>query len=335
MLLVMLPLYAGAETAASYNTSPPPARLWLEKMSAAFRQISYRGVFVYQQGGRLETLAVTQQVVNGRVRERLLYLDGQPREMVRDGDKLTYSALGQGVVRFNHGALMPVVARFADPALGNFYQVVYRKNPLDRVAGREAVVLSVIPVDSDRYGYQLWVDKLSGLLLKSIMVDSRGNVMERLQSTGIEPGADLSVAEQAAMDKSNQPRSQAIDMTQAPAQGGVWNWEAGWIPAGFIAKSYTQSPSPVSDYKTDAVIYSDGLASFSVFIEPDETRVLSQASENIGAQAAVSKVFRNGNTYFNVTVVGDIPLGTAERVAVSIRPRRAETGVDKTGAAEE
>ncbi|WP_263078784.1 MucB/RseB C-terminal domain-containing protein [Endozoicomonas sp. Mp262] len=332
-LLVIIPvsIYAKQANPQQYGYQQPP-QFWLEKMSAAFREQSYRGVFVYQEGNRLETLAVTQQAANGKTRERILYLDGLPREMVRSGDQLTYTSLDKGVTRFNHGSLMPMVPKFSDSPVGSYYKVSYSPRQIDRIAGREAVVLSVIPVDHYRYGYQLWLDAQFGLLLKSVMIDSHGKIMERLQFTHIEPGVELSSPELAAMDKSNVTYDQSIDIHKVPDKEGIWNWESGWLPEGFSVKSYSQRPSPVSEHKTDTVIYSDGLASFSVFVEPDETKVLSQASENIGALAAVSKVFRNGETYFHVTVVGEVPLGTAERVAVSVRPKRAGS---KPGVSEE
>ncbi len=315
-------LYAKSVKQQPYAFQQSP-QFWLEQMSDALQQISYRGVFVYQEGNRLETLAITRNASNKQDKERIIYLDGLPREMVKDASRLTYSTLDQGATCFNHsGSLVPMVSKFSDTFSDRYYKVRYADQQIDRVAGRETVVLSVEPSDRYRYGYKLWVDTQSALLVKSVMVDTQGKIMERLQFTHIEPGIELSQLELAAMDKSNIKNDRVIDMESAPADGGIWGWEAGWLPDGFSPMSYSQRPSPVSEHKTDAVIYSDGVASFSVFVEPDETRVLSQASENIGALAAVSKVFRRGETYFHVTVVGEVPLGTAERVAVSVRPKK-------------
>ena len=311
---------------------PKTAKGWLDRVPESASLWTYRGVLVYQVGARLETLAVTHDVDKGVVKERVFYLDGLPREMVRNGDKLTYSTLNNGVTHFEHGSLVPMLGKFADIASGRFYQVGFARQQVDRVAGREAAVIDIVPADRYRYGYRLWVDAQSGLLLKSIMLDSQSNIIERLQFTHIEPGVTLSKPEVAAMDKSNIKHDNVITMQDAASKGGIWGWEAGWIPDGFTVQSASQRPSPVSKHKTDAVIYSDGIASFSVFVEPDETRVLSQAAETIGALAAVSKVFRNGETYFHVTVVGEVPLGTAERVAVSVRPAKVPE-TNKTTAA--
>ncbi len=302
---------------------PKTAEGWLERVAESTKLWTYRGVLVYQVGARLETLAVTHDVEKGRVKERVLYLDGVPREMVKNGDKLTYSTLNKGVTHFEHSSLLPMLGKFSGIGAERFYKVGFARQQIGRVAGREAAIIDIMPVDRYRYGYRLWVDVYSGLPLKSIMLDSQSNIIERFQFTHIEPGVTLSELEKAAMEKSNIQRKDIIDMQRVIKQGGIWGWEAGWIPEGFVVQNASQRPSPVSDHKTDAVIFSDGIASFSVFVEPDETRVLSQASETIGSLAAVSKVFRNGETYFHVTVVGEVPLGTAERIAVSVRPEKA------------
>ncbi|MCK5892892.1 MAG: MucB/RseB C-terminal domain-containing protein [Endozoicomonadaceae bacterium] len=97
-------------------------------------------------------------------------------------------------------------------------------------------------------------------------------------------------------------------------------WAISWVPDGFSRKSYREIVSPASQKPVDSVFYSDGTAAFSVLVEEEVTRVMSQYSEKYGTMAAVSMVFRNGDAYYNVTVVGDIPLDTAERIAVSITP---------------
>ena len=222
---------------------------------------------------------------------------------------------------FQQASLMPMVGRFAKGEFGKNYQL--KPAAIDRVAGRESVQLLVIPTDRFRHGYQLWLDRKTGLMLKSVMVDSEGRIMERMQFTDLDVVRQLSDKELKLLSR-NLPPAEKSDVVHADSgnlDSEVLDWVAGWIPDGFSVQSQSRRDSPVSKRQVDAVNYSDGLASFSVFVEPDETRVLSQAAEQIGAMAAVSKVFRSGNVYFHVTVVGEIPLGTAERIAVSVRPK--------------
>ena len=137
--------------------------------------------------------------------------------------------------------------------------------------------------------------------MKSVMVDSEGRIIERMQFTDLQFSASLSEQEMALLERSSDPVPEESKVTMNTVDSGLaWNWEAGWIPDGFELRNHSKRQSPVSERMVDSVNYSDGLASFSVFVEPDETRVLSQSSEQIGSLAAVSKVFRNNDAYFHV-----------------------------------
>ena len=318
-----LSLVAGSASAASGTAETPEQ--WLEAMSEATRNLTYRGHFVYQQGANLETLSIIhtreKERDSSRELERIRYQDGLPREMVRRGKEIIFASAGREPTRFEHESLMPMVGRFTGKEFRKYYEL--KPASLDRIANREAVQLLVIPTDRHRHGYQLWLDRRTGLMLKSMMIDSEGRIMERMQFTDLEFPETLSESELSQMKRarSTSGKEKLVKLTdednKKPAE---WSWKSGWIPEGFSLRSQSRRKSPVSDQTVDAVNYSDGLASFSIFVEPDETRVLSQATEQIGSMAAVSKVFRSNNSFFHVTVVGEIPLGTAERIAVSVRP---------------
>lgn len=295
----------------------------LERMAASAKRLSFQGEFVYQQGAQLQTLSVIHQAEAENIseKERILYLDGAPREVIRSGHELFFSSYNEGVTRFQHGSLMPVLNKFQSGVSEHFYDL--KIVGIDRVAGREAVLLLVLPKDRFRYGYQLWLDRVSSLLLKSVLVDDQGKIIERLQFTSLSIG-QLPDDVLALLDRKPSSVDETIQIRNNPEHSEKPDvppeWETGWLPDGFVLENSTVRPSPVSKHDVDALIFSDGIANFSVFVEQDDTRVLSQASEQIGALSAVSKIYREGNQYFHVTVVGDIPLGTAERVAVSVRP---------------
>ncbi len=297
----------------------------LERMSVSAKRLSFQGEFVYQQGAQLQTLSVIHQAEDQTAseRERIFYLDGAPREVIRSGNELFFSSYNEGVTKFQHGSLMPVLSKFQSGVSEHFYDL--KIAGVDRVAGREAVLLLVLPKDRFRYGYQLWLDRESSLLLKSVLVDDQGKIIERLQFTSLNIG-NLSNDDLALLDHKPSNVDETIRLRSNPAiglsdkPGAPSKWQTGWLPAGFVLENSSIRPSPMSQHDVDALIFSDGIANFSVFVEQDDTRVLSQASEQIGALSAVSKIYREGNQYFHVTVVGDIPLGTAERVAVSVRP---------------
>ena len=315
-VLVLSLLASSAMSAA--NTQD--AQSLLAKMSDSAQSLSYQGEFVYQQGGHLETLSVIHRAAEQSrpQSERILYLDGAPREVIRAGNELFLSHHNGGVTQLQHGPLVPMLDRFQSGVSGDHYDV--RIVGIDRVAGRETYLLVVVPKDKFRHGYQLWLDRQSSLLLKSELIDSQGMIIERLQFTSLDIGPLSDDAQSHLEQRPNEVDSNVVVNNQSnPAQAPM-SWEAGWLPEGFELHSRAVRSSPVSEHAVDALTFSDGVASFTVFVEPDETGLLSQASEKIGALSAVAKIYREGDQYFHVTVMGDIPLGTAERVAVSVRP---------------
>ena len=314
--MLVFSLLVGSTVSAA-NT--PDAQSLLVKMTDSARELSYQGEFVYQQGGQLETLSVIHMAAgqNQPDRERIIYLDGAPREVIRAGNELFFSHHNGDVAQFQHGSLMPLVERFQSGVSGDYYDLTIVG--IDRVAGREAFLLLVVPKDRFRHGYQLWLDRESSLLLKSELVDSQGKIIERLQFTSLHVGPLSEDAQSHFVHRPTAVDATVVGSQPDPAQV-LLSWETGWLPEGFVQHGRAVRSSPVAEHVVDALTFSDGVASFTVFVEPDDTGLLSQASEKIGALSAVAKIYREGDQYFHVTVMGDIPLGTAERVAVSVRP---------------
>ncbi len=312
-----LSLFASGALSAANS---PDAQSLLAQMADSAQGLNYQGEFVYQQGGRLETLSVIHQAgeQDRPESERIAYLDGAPREVIRAGNELLLSRHDGDVTQFQHSPLMPVVDRFQSGVSGDYYDL--KLVGIDRVAGREAFLLLVLPKDRFRYGYQLWLDRQSSLLLKSELVDNQGKIIERLQFTSLDVG-QLSDDTQALLaQRPTDTTTAAPPAVSSQPEPAAPQWETGWLPEGFVQQNRAVRLSPVSKAAVDSLTFSDGIASFTVFVEPDETGVLNQASEKIGALSAVAKIYREGDQYFHVTVVGDIPLGTAERVAISVRP---------------
>jgi hypothetical protein len=86
-----------------------------------------------------------------------------------------------------------------------------------------------------------------------------------------------------------------------------------WLPPGFIFSGQQQ----VRD-STEMLMYTDGLSAFSVFLEPVGGQLMVEGRAQRGAtNAYMGRVARNGQEY-RVTVVGEIPIAAAERVAAGL-----------------
>ena len=142
------------------------AQDWLTRLGRAEQQQSFQGTFVYERNGSFSTHDIWHRVQNGQVRERLLQLDGSAQEVVRlDGRTQCVS----GTLVAGLGNSSGTSSRSLDPQkLNQFYELaVIGKS---RVAGRNAVIVSITPRDQYRYGFELHLDRETALPLKSLLL---------------------------------------------------------------------------------------------------------------------------------------------------------------------
>lgn len=289
----------------------------LRQASEAWRAGNFRGRFVYVRGNRMDSMQVVHAVFDGVEHERLSHLDNSTAEIIRRGNETISIHPDARMTRFDSATTGGPFRAFAALAgsVSQYYEV--RRAALSRVAGRSADFVDVGPRDIHRYGYRLWVDRETRLPLRYEVVNRRGMPLESVEFVDVETGITV-------------PR----DLFTAPvgADGGVValtllrSTEApmpavapSWLPPGFsVTGSQTQKNG---ELESSAVTYSDGLAAFSVFVEkagPDAKPMGRQ----IGPTVAVSGVLDAASAgRFRVTLVGEVPAGTAVKVVESARHR--------------
>ena len=293
------------------------AQDWLTRLGRAEQQQSFEGTFVYERNGSFSTHDIWHRVQDGHVRERLLQLDGAPQEALRV-DGRTHCVSGALVSGLASSSDAP--SRALEPQkLTQFYELaVIGKS---RVAGRNAVIVSISPRDQYRYGVELHLDRETALPLKSLLLNDQGQLLERFQYTRLDTRAvpsdqDLQPGRECSPVAVSSPKASDMPATQV--------WHLDWLPPGFqqisaVTRKDTQTKSTV-----DSVMYGDGLARFSVFLESAKGADLNETRAQLGPTVAVS---RRLNTVeegeMMVTVVGEIPIGTAERIALSVRSGKA------------
>lgn len=308
-LLLML-----ATTVAVAEDEP---RAWLERMNEALTTRNYDGVFVHVSGGRMETLRIIHRVRDGEVRERLVSLDGSGREFIRSGTELTCYLPDQRTVlverRAAEGPLLGSLPSFDAGSL-DVYEI--RGLSRARLMGRMARVVAVEPKDEYRYGYRLWIDESTAMPLKTQLCDGRGRVIEQIRFASLTLAANIP-------DDAFQP--------QVAAEGFRWLrtggdrarpaapvlWSALQLPPGFRLQARSAQLLPGSRDPVAHLVYSDGLASVSVFVERRSSgdRPLPPAPERFGSSSAFSTVV-DGH---RVTAVGEVPPATVRFIASSVK----------------
>ncbi|MDM8191109.1 RNA polymerase subunit sigma [Pseudomonas koreensis] len=288
------------------------AQDWLTRLGQAEQQQSFHGTFVYERNGSFSTHNIWHRVQNGQVRERLLQLDGSAQEVVRiDGRTQCVS----GTLIAGLGDSPNAAARALDPKkLKNWYDLaVIGKS---RVAGRDAVIVSLTPRDQHRYGFELHLDKKTGLPLKSLLLNDKGQLLERFQFTSLDTD-EIPSDKDLLADADCKPINIASD--KASAAKTVQNWRSDWLPPGFELTSSSSHKDAQTKTQVSSLMYDDGLARFSVFLEPLNGATVTDTRTQLGPTVAVSRRLTTPQGEMMVTVVGEIPIGTAERIALSMR----------------
>ncbi|MGI9247105.1 MAG: MucB/RseB C-terminal domain-containing protein, partial [Steroidobacteraceae bacterium] len=282
------------------------ARRWLERMSEALATRSYDGLFTHSTGGQTESMRIVHRVDRGRSLERLVSLDGSGREVVRTREEIHAYLPDRKVVlvepRGDDGLLLKALPT-PGPGLDRYYELTARDG--NRILGREIIVIDVRPKDAYRYGYRLWLDKATAMPLRSVVGDGAGRqveqilftrleMKERIPASDTEPSVDASGFQWVRNDRR---------LTAMPQLAGT-GWRPVRVPPGFrlvASRLQLMSGSPMP---AQHLIFSDGIAAISVFIEPAASGGPRppEASSMCSANAYSTRV--RGHV---VTAVGEVP----------------------------
>jgi len=215
---------------------------WLDLMNRAFLESSYDGIFSYYSGDDLSTLRVVHTVSKGVQRERLVHMNGAPREIVRTGDAVEcIMQPGDEMLELESSIPSGPFARaFSRAFEGISDHYTLSLHGTDRVANRQAVRLAVMPMDSHRYGFRVWLDQETGLLLRSELIDSKGNKLEIFEFATLKVGGPISDRDLAPETGAGALKTQLSlesTRTEAEKERRRATWEANWVPDGFTMAS--------------------------------------------------------------------------------------------------
>ena len=295
----------------------------IEAMSGAMQSLNYEGTFIYAHDGDVETMSIVHSNAKGVERERLLSLNGEAREIIRNDDSVVCIWPGTKSVSISRTAPRAPFPEFDNDELARLeqhYEFKYRG--LDRVAGRETAVVDIKPLDDFRYGYRLWIDAKTFMMLRSVMSDNHDRIIEQVMFTDVKYRETVPLERfQASLEGETQEWIENADLNQSPPDAqpdddgkipGVDNMQA---PAGFTVMSNKVMMLP-GHATVRRIMYTDGLASLSVFIAPsgeDEDNIL-HGETGMGAVHAYG-VMRDK---WHVTVVGEVPGATVKMLGESL-----------------
>ena len=292
------------------------AQAWLKQIQSAAQRLSYAGIFVYQQGEHVRTSRITHVVHGKNELEKLEVLDGQPREYIRNNEVVTYYVPESRTLIVERRVtqdIFPAILAANSGDLAEHYHI--RKQEAGRVAGFECQSILLEPKDKLRYGYKLWAEKKTGLLLRAQTLNEEGHVVEQIAFTQLAIGNIDRRQVKSSFGNTAGWRVESVVMNPATMTG----WEIKSVPPGFRKiREMTRMVSETSGAETvqrevGQIVFSDGLAAISVFIEPG-SQSRTEGSMRQGAVNVIGK--RYGE--FWLTIVGEVPPAAIRQLANSI-----------------
>lgn len=285
-----------------------PVEVILAMSYEASRELSYTGVASWSNGLTSENIRIFHRVSEGYESERLVHLDGDLREVIRAPVSVDCIQPGQALRR----------ARFSRSLNADRSQYNAQIIGEDRVAGRSVWQIRLSPSDEYRYGQLISVDKASGLVLRALVVNNAGEVLENFQFLDIELREVLESEVSPSSDRPFQfDESVSVCVEGRLADYSDVNWAVTDLPEGYELLSATFDPTSQRTW----LMYGDGFNTFSVFVEQGMN---GRGLQTVGSMSILMQPIIVENEPYTVTVMGDIPLETIERSVSALRRRVSE-----------
>lgn len=304
--------------AAPAFAGDPEARAWLERMSRALANQNYDGRFFHLSESRSETLRIIHRVDRGKVTERLVSLDGSGREIVRnESEVICYLPDARTVLvekRTDDNPLLNALPSYSK-GLEEHYSIE-KVGGVVKALGRKTQMIVVQPRDQYRYGYKLWLDQETAMPLKSQLCDRDGKVIEQILFAELNLRDRISADELKPSISGEGFKWLRQDVQQPRLANAMVGWNVMHLPAGFRLTTWRIQIIAGSAAPVRHLVYSDGLASVSVFIEPRNAEgAQMRGLARMGAAFAFSRDLDDQT----VTAVGEVPAATVQAIAGGVK----------------
>jgi sigma-E factor negative regulatory protein RseB len=310
-------LFGSINAAYSDNHAPDPQRL-IDEMSKASRDLNYDGIFVYRLGKQIDTMRIIHKSDADGIYERLVSLTGSAREVIRNKEEVKCFFPEDKTVLVDKSRLGKLISTYLPSpinTISDFYS--FELAGQDRVAGMEAWIVNIRPKDKYRYGYQLWIEKKSRLLLKSELKNQLGVTLEQIMFAQLEVLDDIDNALlQPSISGQDYTWHNNIKNVSLKVSSEK-QWKATWLPVGFTMSEQEKETMLTSHLPVEHLVYTDGLAMVSVYVEK-----LNQSDDT---KAAGLSSFGGVNTFathaegYQITAVGEVPKATVKLMASSVK----------------
>ena len=304
--------------ACSAQGNPVDPVAWLARATQAARQATYEGVYVHTNGERMSTVRVSHVNHGGEEHERIEPLDGASLEIVRRNDEMYCRFPDAKTVRLDpritNRFFPAILAAPAETVLAS-YDVKLGKS--ERVLGYECQWIRLDPRDEMRFSQRLCSEVGTGLIVRAKVLNAQRQVIEQYTFTELRIGQQATRADLKSIFRARSRQwlmdGQPRDETATVDTG----WTIARVPAGFQKVAELKRTLPGRAQPVSQIVFTDGVASLSVFVETASPPRTVEASSEDGTTAFYARPM--GEQL--VTVLGEVPLATAQLVARNVARR--------------
>lgn len=293
---------------------------WLTRMHEASRHRAYQGTLVVSAGPNMSASRIWHVCDGSQQMERVETLTGAPRTTIRrNNDVITFAPDSKTawVEKRESLGLFPELLRTPSNAIPDYYDV--RETGKDRVAGHQADRLEIVPRDKLRFGYRIWAEQKTGLVMKMQTLGEQGAVMEQVAFSELHLNAPVrmdALKRQMNDTRGYEVHKPAMKKTSAEAEG----WRLKETVAGFASMScHTRGVPGGAEPMSMQWVFSDGLASVSLFVETFDPQ--RHSAEETAAVGATHSFAQRLDGYW-ITALGEAPVATLRRFAQSLERTR-------------
>lgn len=314
LCVLALPLSGLAEMAE--------ADLWrmMEKAGQAAHKLNYKGIFVYQSGRTVSSTQIIHMNYPQGEFARLMSLDGVPREVLRQGNEVVVFNPRSEKVTIEKWRIQSAFPGIL-PSLPLMLKAGYRVSHAgeERSGGRLGVIVQLEPRDGFRYGYRFTFDSEFGLLLKSVMLDERKNVIEQVAFN------QLTLMSSEGLDwftPAVEPGKTYVmepEETITPSTDEESGWVVTQLPPGFKKVHDVRRTAPGKSVPINHLVFSDGLASVSLFVEAYDKRRAAKLGQAQHGATNINAMVLDG---YQIVVVGEVPAITVKQIAEAVSFRK-------------
>jgi sigma-E factor negative regulatory protein RseB len=267
-------------------------------------------------------LRIIHRVQDGTVSERLASLDGSGREFIRTGANLACYLPDKRTVLVEQRPGQEPLVGFpqVNDETANFYQL--REEGRTRLNRRDTHIISVSPKDDYRYGYRLWIDDSTAMPLKTQLCDQQGHIIEQIVFANLTLSSHIPDAAFKPEVSTEGFQWLRNDPLPAPPANAALAWNAMRLPPGFRMALRSAQALPGSAGPVDHIVFTDGFASVSVFVEVQHAGGAQPSvpqSATVGSSSAFSTVV-DGH---KITAVGEVPPQTVQFIATQVKAQGA------------